>query len=76
MAEVSICIKDVKKSPSLLFFSLSPTESSTLVLFSADDLPALLKLLFYGINLLSHLTNFLNVTSLLCILIRCATESG
>ncbi len=47
MAEVRICIKVVKKSPSLLSFSLSLTESSTLAL-SADDLPALLELLLYG----------------------------
>lgn len=53
MAEVSICIQSSWTVPRCLF-PVSLSESSTLVL-SADNLPALLELLFYAMNLLSHL---------------------
>lgn len=53
MAEASICIQSSWTVPRCLF-PVSPSESSTLVLY-ADNLPALLELLFYAMNLLSHL---------------------
>lgn len=54
MAEVNICIQPSSTVPCSFFPPVSLTESSSVV-FSADNLPALLELLFYAMNLLSHL---------------------